>query len=333
MKGRAIRSEAEVKLLESGWTPQEFNLDNLPSVWAFDTKVDWLIEDLLPRGMVSLITGDSGVGKSTFALAMAGAIAHGVSFLSRKSRQGASLYVDGENPVGVVRERLERLQIADTPALTVWGGWNDRPPTGPNEDSLLKWAKAHKGLMIFDSLVEFHPGSEQDSSETRKYMRHFRKLANLGATVAVLHHTGKGENARQYRGSSDIKASVDMAYVLEAIGEGGSASSVLRLVPFKCRIAQVPVMRIDFSEGVFKIAGGAVQSNREIVEQVIQDNPNLSGRQIKDLTQGKIAKNRVDELLSQGVEAGWWCVTPGKNSAKNYSVPEEVETAQLAGTL
>ena len=331
MKVRTIRNEAEVKQAESGWTPKEFSIENLPSVWTYDTKVEWLIEDLLPRGMVTLITGDSGVGKSTMALTMAGAVAHGASFLCRKSRRCDSVYVDGENPVGVVCERLERLQIADTPALKFWGGWSDPPPNRPNEESLLKWAKAHKGLIIFDSLVEFHPGSEQDSSETRKYMRQFRKLANLGATVVVLHHTGKGENSKDYRGSSDIKASVDMAYALEAIGEGETASHTLRLRPFKCRIAQVPSIRIDFSEGMFNLADGGTHTNGEMLLHIIRENPGLTGRQIKDRTQGKIAKNRVDDLLSQGVEKGSLCVALGTRSAKHYSVPDDPEDNEPPG--
>lgn len=46
-------------------------------------------------------------------------------------------------------------------------------------------------------------------------MKHFRALANLGATVIILHHTGKTATSQDYRGSSDIKAAVDMAYCVE----------------------------------------------------------------------------------------------------------------------
>ena len=63
-----------------------------------------------------------------------------------------------------------------------------------------------KGVIIFDSLVAFHPGSEQDSKRDWKYMDGFRSLASAGATVIVIHHSGKSEGSKEYRGSSDIKS-------------------------------------------------------------------------------------------------------------------------------
>jgi RecA-family ATPase len=88
-------------------------------------------------------------------------------------------------------------------------------------------------LIIFDSLIQFHTGSEQDSSETRRYLDQYRRLAHLGPGIVLPHHTGKGEGAKQYRGSSDIKASVDQAFCLEALSDGGgSTTRELRLSPF-----------------------------------------------------------------------------------------------------
>src|SRR5439155_16662290 len=124
------------------------------------------------------------------------------------------LYVDGENPLYVVKQRLFDLGICPTPELTVWGGWNEWPPGGPDSHLVVEFARQHKGLIIYDSLIEFHSGSEQSSTETRAFMRQFRALANLGATVIVLHNAGKADTAKLYRGSSDIKAAVDTAYLL-----------------------------------------------------------------------------------------------------------------------
>ena len=58
-------------------------------------------------------------------------------------------------------------------------------------------------------------GEEQSATQTRAFMTHFRVLANAGATVLILHHTGKTPSSQDYRGSSDIKAAVDMAYCVE----------------------------------------------------------------------------------------------------------------------
>ena len=64
-------------------------------------------------------------------------------------------------------------------------------------------------------------------------MRQFRRLANLGATVIVLHHTGKAETSKQYRGSSDIKAAVDTAYLLEKVPGESESLGKLSLTCFK----------------------------------------------------------------------------------------------------
>jgi RecA-family ATPase len=165
---------------------------------------------------MTLITGESGIGKSTFALALAGAVAQGQRFLGFTALQKRVLYVDGENPAATVRERLERLSIPKLGNLDIWGGWcREHTPAGPFCAPVLEWARKHKGLVIYDSFIQFHPGSEQDASETRKYMDHYRKLVNAGCTVLLLHHVGKSEGAREYRGSSDIKASSDQAFCLE----------------------------------------------------------------------------------------------------------------------
>jgi hypothetical protein len=99
---------------------------------------------------------------------------------------------------------------------SVWGGWVCDPPPGPDSAIIRDYVQQHRPLLIWDSLIDFHDGDEQSASETRAFMKHFRALANLGATVLILHHTGKTSTSQDYRGSSDIKAAVDMAYCLES---------------------------------------------------------------------------------------------------------------------
>ena len=102
---------------------------------------------------------------------------------------------------------------------------------------IMEYSHQHHPLLIWDSLVQFHNGNEQSATQTRAFMTHFRALANLGATVLVLHHTGKTPASQDYRGLSDIKAAVDMAYCLES--EMTLAGGIYRLTlrNFKARFA------------------------------------------------------------------------------------------------
>jgi RecA-family ATPase len=53
-----------------------------------------------------------------------------------------------------------------------------------------------KPLIFIDSVIAFHPGAENGSNETRRYMAQYRGLTAMGATSALLHHIGKSETAR-----------------------------------------------------------------------------------------------------------------------------------------
>src|SRR5262249_35186859 len=48
----------------------DFSIESIPSIWSFDAKVTWLVEDFIQEGAVTMICGESGVGKSFFALAL-----------------------------------------------------------------------------------------------------------------------------------------------------------------------------------------------------------------------------------------------------------------------
>src|SRR5205823_6133140 len=136
----------------------------------------------------------------------------------------------------VVCERFERLGVQDGDDFKVWGGWVEDQPPAPDSPLIINWLTqtTPKPLIVIDSLVSFHPGDENDATETRKYMHGFRRLADLGATVITLHHSGKSDAAKDYRGSSDIKASIDVGYHLTNTS-GPSQLGLMRLRAFKTR--------------------------------------------------------------------------------------------------
>jgi predicted ATP-dependent serine protease len=64
-----------------------------------------------------MVTGDSGVGKSTLAMDIAGRVANGGTFLGKPVIEVPVLYIDRENSLATVRERLDRLHVAETSRL------------------------------------------------------------------------------------------------------------------------------------------------------------------------------------------------------------------------
>jgi hypothetical protein len=94
------------------------------------------------------------------------------------------------------------------------------------------WVRSCKPqpVVVIDSLAAFISGDENSASDMRAFMHGTRRLVDLGATVIVIHHDGKAESARDYRGSSDFKAAVDQAFHVSNI----SADARLGRLSLRC---------------------------------------------------------------------------------------------------
>jgi len=286
-----------------------------------EADLDWSVEGMIAQASITLICAESGTGKTWIGYYIAGCVAHGLPVLGRPVRQCKVLYLDGENPLCVAKQRLFDLGISETPNLTVWGGWNLSPPVGPQNPLVVEFARRHQGLIIYDSLIEFHPGSEQSSTETRAFMRHFRTLANLGATPIVLHHTGKAETSKLYRGSSDIKAAVDTAYLLARTTQHPEELGELSMTCFKARLAPGQNFGMEFKKRQGFIPCEAFMFTRtaeQIITEILEANPNSNQTTIVDLgvKQG-CTKRQIENCL----RAGKWGKSRGPKNSTLYSLP------------
>lgn len=274
----------------------------LPSVWDRDAEIQWLIEGMIPLHGVTLLSAESGTGKTWLAYAIAGAVAHGKDFLGLTTKQRRVIYMDGENPLAVVKRNLTDLGIGRVDNLHIWGGWNDKPPEGPKEDMFLKLALAEQPLLIWDSLVHFNEGDEQASKEVRKFMNYFRKLTSAGATVLGLHNTGKAHSSKEYRGSSDIKASVDMAYCLQGTPKNGEIHQ-LTMRNFKSRFKPGDNFGLQFEKGDGFIRIDVPQADQkvsveDVVLKIISEHPGLNRGGIWDLAKPMgVGRNAVYAFL------------------------------------
>jgi hypothetical protein len=232
-------------------------------------------------------------------------VARGEAFADLKVQQRPMVYLDGENPLCVAKQRLFDLGIAETNGLQVWGGWVCDPPPGPDSGIIREFVQKQKPLLIWDSLIDFHDGDEQSASETRKFMKHFRVRANLGATVLILHHTGKTPTSQDYRGSSDIKAAVDMAYCVEPEFKDGCIHR-LTLRNFKGRFAPGRHLGLEFvpKKGFFacEMADQAAAADpMQAIIEIVAAHPGSNQSQIVALAQqAGIDKHQVEDCLKDG---------------------------------
>jgi hypothetical protein len=312
----ALQEARQTRRPEPTTQPKIRSLDQLHPIWTWESELTWLVPDLLPEGSVNLLSAPSDTGKTWFAYFLAGAVAHGGTVFGNQVLQRKVLYLDGENPPYLVKQRLLDLGVAKTLNLMVWGGWHDDPPPGPSNNLIREFAKSEHPLLIWDSLVQFHPGDEQSSTETRRFMDQFRALAHLGATVLILHHTGKSPTSQEYRGSTDIKASVDMAYLLKKEGNG-KALGKLMLEPFKQRLALVPTRLVEYER-----AKGFTSS--AILAKPVDDKPDAV-EIVREIVQATPGLNQT-EIVERAVAAG-----SSRNKAANALKREDLFRREKSG--
>jgi AAA domain len=277
-------------------------VSDLPPVWELVGDFEWLVQDAISVSSVNLLSAESGTGKSWVAYALAGSVATGRPFAGLSVQQRPVLYVDGENPLPVVKDRLQSLGIQATPNLHVWGGWIDDPPPRPDDQRVIEFAREEKGLLIWDSFVEFNPGDEMSATDTRQFMKQFRALANDGATVLILHHTGKAAAAQDYRGSSDIKAGVDTAYRLDSEARREGKIHRLKMVNFKSRAAAGRDFGLEFTAGEgfsgFGFAAAAPEPE-ELLRLILEEFGEMNGSELKRIAKERhgISKHACEKFL------------------------------------
>jgi RecA-family ATPase len=306
-----------------GGAPKIRSISEVASIREYAAqKIDFMVEGIIAAGTVTAITGESGAGKTSVVSAMCSAVERGVPFAGLETQRRPVLMLDKENPLPVVVERFDRLGIQDGPNFKVWGGWVLEEPPAPFSPIIIEWVTGcePKPLIVVDSLVSFHGGNENDATETRAYMQGFRRLADLGATIIVLHNSGKADSAKEYRGSSDIKASIDVGYHLANLGDS-SQLGTLRLKAFKARFSVQPEIILNYRAGRFEIdQRGAMRTNQEILQQLLMDNARALGKRFEDMAAEKgVARNKARDFLASGIVAGTIRVDKGQRNMRFHT--------------
>ena len=172
--------------------------------------MQWHVKDLVPVSSFGAIIGPSGAGKSFFMAELVSNIASGNSFAGLRTRQGRVAVVLGEGAAGFSL-RLQALtekgiELSDD-LLVVTGSTN-------LIDSIFESQLAKEligcDLIVIDTLAAcggvFDENSAQDMGQLLANLKHLGLMT--GATVLMIHHTGK-DASRGARGSSALKAALD----------------------------------------------------------------------------------------------------------------------------
>jgi len=183
-------------------------------ILALDVKTEYILEKLIPKSSITLLFGRGGIGKTSLMMQIARAIASGISFDILQVIQSPVYYIDFENPLAVLKERVEKIGQSDN--LYVWHISNEIQP--PKLDSIewIRYKELPPGLLIIDTLRASHLSDENDSKPMSAIMGRLKELREMGFTILLLHHTPKG-NENTFKGSTALLDLCDHVLGLEEV--------------------------------------------------------------------------------------------------------------------
>lgn len=166
--------------------------------------VRWLWHGFLPAGMLTILGGAPGCGKTTIALSLAATVTRGGVWPdgSRCTQAGDVLIWSGEDGNAVTAARLVAAG-ADMTRVHFIDGINsgDGDAFDPGRDMLLLEATAEKlpapRLLILDPIVSAVAGDSHKGAEVRRSLQPVVALGQrLGCAVLGITHFSKGTGGR-----------------------------------------------------------------------------------------------------------------------------------------
>ena len=185
-----------------------------------EKPTDYLIEDFLPTGSLTMIYSAPGSFKTIISQQIAMCVATGKDFLGLKTKKHSILFSDKENNDFIIKDRLSRLregndiETKDFPIyyLTRRDGDLD---SASFLDKLMKTIDKYKISMLVLDTLNRHSEYEENSATdlSRLYTNVFMPLIEKhGVSIVFLHHTNKTGG---YRGSGDFLGMCDLVYRVE----------------------------------------------------------------------------------------------------------------------
>lgn len=187
---RENKQEIEEKnWIERTWGKEANNIlldiDNVP-------EPDWLAEGIVVRQGLTLIYGDTGVGKTTFCLYLIDALQEGRTFFGRKCKQSNVLLIEQDQSPPILKSQKKKLgrpiRLAIVKESVLWDN-KEKKFTDNLESKILKLCP---DVVIIDAYTSLgiedinHPSAGLAFDALRKYSQKF------DCAFVLLHHTNKG---------------------------------------------------------------------------------------------------------------------------------------------
>ena len=192
------------------------------------SKINWEQPDWFPRGFVTMLVGEAGIGKSFLLLRIAGCYTNGWDWIDGNpfsGEQGRVVWCEGESAQLLNHNRALELGLDLRKMLSLFEDpfidfrFDDEHHRQRLSDLA---ARDDVKLIVIDSLSGIHLGDE-NSTEMNKIIKFFAELArNTGKSILISHHRKKRNpfdkgsiNLDSIRGSSSIVQNTRMVWAVD----------------------------------------------------------------------------------------------------------------------
>ena len=272
-------------------------------------EVDFLVDQLIPRGTLCSLVGESDTGKSSLLRQLAVSVAYGdetiIGFKLNDQCRNV-VYVsteDVEMSTGVWLNKHFGKDTVDHESLTRLKFLFITENLYQNLKEVIK--NNCVDLLIIDSYADIFEGSMNDSNIVRSFLTKYNELANMyGVTIIFLHHTKKSsEGARPNKnsilGSQGFEAKMRSVMMLTKDKDDDTLRHLCvvknNYLPEKDKKYS---HELKFNENLsFEATGKRVDFND-------LDNPEYMELAKELRNKGKSLRDIVDELNNKGFKVG-----------------------------
>lgn len=292
------------------------DMDHLVEKHDPDAPKPWVVEPLIIAGMLAVVAGKSGIGKTWIIHEAADAVVRGATKAGLKGHGPLPvLIIDAEMGEWLTTDRFKQqgystnIQVFNAQGLDLRKD-SDRQLVF---DAVKEILGPHGGLLCIDSLRAIVPGArENDSDDMAPVVTWIKNLCRrFNAAGILIHHAGWREE--RTRGSSAIRDQADTVWYL---GRMDSDDGVLRLT---CTGADLKAprwgppprdmyLRIAESGGL-ELADTPQERTETLREDVLrvitEAEPPISAKTQVARAMGKVGKNRrIEDMVTQLIREG-----------------------------
>lgn len=280
-------------------------------ILTLDIRTEYLLQGLIPKGSITMLFGRGGIGKTSLCLQIARAVAEGIALGDLQTIKTPVYYIDFENPLSVLKERVEKIGHTDN--LWVWHiSNNPMPPKLDSKDWEL-YKQLPPGLLIFDTMRASHLLDEDKSKDMALLLCRLKELREMGFDIVFLQHTPKG-NEGIYKGSTALLDLADHVLGLEGLKDEDTVEfgkdNIYRFgVRIKTRYEPYHIF-LKFNPDIkgFEIAKDPDYEKIEAIYEILRESSEpLKQKELKEKvkTELDLTEGETRRLLKKGEGIAW----------------------------